>query len=129
MENNNRKLLRFKDAIIIVLLLGVALGAYLLLSNASSDANSSFALISLDGSLVGRIPLNENGSRQYPEIPNMVFTVSEGGICVSESGCGDRICVRTGKISHSGEAIICVPNRVAVTVESDAENDVDVVLR
>lgn len=129
MENNNRKLLRFKDAIIIVLLLGLALGAYLLIRNASGDANSSFALISLDGSLVGRIPLSENGSRQYPEIPNMVFTVSEGGICVSESGCSDRICVRTGKISHSGEAIICVPNRVAVTVESDAENDVDVVLR
>lgn len=129
MENNNRKLLRFKDAIIIVLLLGLASGAYLLLSNTSSDANSAFALISLDGSLVGRIPLNENGSRQYPEIPNMVFTVSEGGICVSESGCNDRICVRTGKISHSSEAIICVPNRVAVTIEAGTENDVDVVLR
>ena len=129
MENNNRKLLRFKDAIIIVLLLGIALGTYLFRIASSKDADSAFALVSLDGSVVGKISLGENGSRQYPEIPNMVFTVSEGGIYVSESDCGDRICVRTGKISHSGEAIICVPNRVAVTIESDAESDLDVVLR
>ena len=52
----------------------------------------------------------------------------DGAVSVSESGCSDRVCVRTGAVSHMGEAIICVPNKVAVTVES-SESGLDVVLR
>lgn len=129
MENNNRKLLRFKDAIIIVLLLGLALGAHLLRGLGSEDAGTAFAVISRDGAVVGKIPLSESGEYRYQEIHGMVFTVSEGKISVTESGCGDRTCIRTGAVSRSGEAIICAPNRVAVTVENGAESDVDVVLR
>lgn len=129
MENNNRKLLCFKDVIIIVLLLGLALGAHLLRGLGSESAGTAFAVISQDGAVIEKIPLNASGEYRYQEIHGMVFTVSEGKISVTESGCGDRTCIRTGTVSRSGEAIICAPNRVAVTIENGAESDVDVVLR
>ncbi|MCH5349395.1 MAG: NusG domain II-containing protein [Oscillospiraceae bacterium] len=125
METNNRKLLNVRDILVIVLLLGLALGVYLF-REASNEA--SYAVITLDGTAADRIPLQINGTYEYPQIPGMVFTVSDGKISVTESGCGDKVCVRTGAVSHMGEAIICVPNRVAVTVEG-SETDLDVVLR
>ena len=122
---NNRKLLNVKDLLIIVLLMGLAIGA-LLLRGTSGEA--SYAVITLDGAAVDRIPLETDGSYSFPDIPGMTFTVADGAVSVSESGCGDKVCVRTGAVSHRGEAVICVPNRVAVTVEG-SERDLDVVLR
>lgn len=123
--DNSRKLLNVRDASIIVLLLGAALGIYLF--RGISDG-ASYAVIALDGAAADRIPLDVNGRYTYPQIPGMVFTVSNGAVSVTESGCSDKVCVRTGTVSHKGEAIICVPNKVAVTVEG-GENDLDVVLR
>lgn len=123
--DNNRKLLKVRDLLIIVLLLGLAFGAILL---RRTDNDASCAVITLDGTVTDRIPLEAEGSYVFPDIPGMTFTVSDGAVSVTESGCKDKVCVRTGPVSHMGEAIICVPNKVAVTVEG-SESDVDVVLR
>lgn len=125
MENNERKLLRFKDAFIIVFIIAAVFVFYALLPESGGEK----ARISQDGSVIAEIPLSETGEYIFPEVPDMVFTVENGAVSVTESGCGDKICVRTGKISRGGEAIICVPNRVAVTIETGGESDVDVVLR
>ena len=125
METKNRKLLNVKDILIIALLLAAAFGMYLL---KGASAKASYAVITLDGTVVDRIPLETEGDHAYSQLPGMVFTVRGGAVSVTESGCGDRICVRTGAISHTGEAIICVPNKTAVTVEGSG-TDVDVVLR
>ena len=122
---DNRKLLNVRDLLIIVLILGLSLGMYLL---RGTSEEASCAVITLDGAVVDRIPLYPDGSYDLPDIPGMVFTVRDGAVSVSESSCRDRICVRTGAVSHTGEAIICVPNKVAVTVET-GENGLDVVLR
>ena len=122
---NNRKLLNVKDLLIIALLLGLAFGAILL---RRTDSKASWAVITLDGAVVDRIPIEAEGSYVFPDIPGMTFTVSDGAVSVTESGCKDKVCVRTGAVSHRGEAVICVPNRVAVTVEG-SERDLDVVLR
>ena len=133
METNNRKLLNIRDALIIVLLLAASLGIYFFRGHSE---NASHAVITLDGTVVGSIPLKTEGIYTYPQIPGMSFTVSDGAVSVTESGCKDRVCVRTGAVSHMGEAIICVPNRTAVTVEGgtkpskeDSGNVPDVILR
>lgn len=45
-----------------------------------------------------------------------VVTVGEGRAAVVSSPCPDRICVRTGKITKRGQAIICAPNHVSVRI-------------
>ena len=123
--DNSRKLLNVRDALIIVLLLGAACAAYIFCNN---SGKASYAVIAFDGTVTDRIPLQTDGRYTYPQIPEMVFTVSDGAVSVTESGCSDKVCVRTGAVSHMGEAIICVPNKVAVTVDG-GEGDLDVVLR
>lgn len=39
--------------------------------------------------------------------------------------CPDKLCIHQGKISHTGETIACLPNRVTVRVISGAASNVD----
>lgn len=128
-KNDSRQLIRLRDAVIITLLLAAAFAVYVLRSGNSE--RGGFAEISFDGKVVGTIPLSADGEYSCPQLEGMIFTVSEGTICVSESNCSDRICVKSGKLSRPGEAAVCVPNRAAVTVRSDRQenNDVDAVVR
>lgn len=124
MENNERKLLRLRDVFIIVTVIAAAFAFYALMPE-----NGVTAVVYLNGEAVAELPLDASGEYSFPKAPDMIFTVADGSVSVKESGCGDKICVRTGKISHKGEAIICVPNRVVVQIEGDAaKGGVDAVL-
>lgn len=125
--NDERKLIRARDIAFIAAVLAAA-AVYWSAKIFSGD--QPYAVISKGGETVAEIPLDSFGDYAFPETGDMVFTVGNDGIFVSESGCPDKICMRTGKISRTGEAIICVPNRTAVTVKGNSdESGVDVVLR
>ncbi len=126
--NEDRKLVRVRDIVLIVAILAAAAAVYLGTGIFSGD--KPYAVISCGGNTVAEISLDRSGDYSFAETGGMVFTVGNGGIFVSESGCPDKICMRTGSISRAGEAIICVPNRTAVTIKNASdENDLDVVLR
>ena len=132
--NEERKLIRAKDIAVIIFILAAAAAAYFLTGIFSAD--NVRAVITRGGETAAVIPLDRGGEYSFPETGDMVFTVRDGKISVTESDCHDKICMRTGSISRAGEAIICVPNRTAVTLESgftlesgSEESGVDVVLR
>ncbi len=52
-----------------------------------------------------------------------VVHIADGQACISEANCPDLICVHTRAISHIGEAVICLPHGVIVTVIDDAGID------
>ena len=52
----------------------------------------------------------------------LTVTVLSGTAFVSSSSCPDGICVATGKISKSGQIIVCAPANVAVWIEDGGEN-------
>ncbi len=55
----------------------------------------------------------------------LTVTVEGGTVCVSHSDCDDRVCVNSGRISRSGQSIICAPAGVVITV-SGGESDEDI---
>ena len=125
MENNERKLLRFKDAFIIVSIIAAVFVFYALLPESGGET----AVVSRDGAVIAEIPLDSSGEYVFPQVGGMVFTAGDGTVSVTESNCGDKTCMRTGKISKRGEAIICVPNKIIVEIKgSNKESDVDAVL-
>lgn len=52
--------------------------------------------------------------------------IEDGAAYVSYSTCPDGICVASGKISKSGETVICAPAGVSITVKGGGD-DVDFV--
>ena len=126
MNNENRKLINLRDGIIVTMITAAAIAGVFLLR---SYDNNEYAVISCDNTRLAQVPLNEDKSYSFPEAEGMVFTVSDGKISVSESSCSDGICEKTGAISGKGQAIVCVPNKITVTIEGNIQNDLDVVLK
>lgn len=126
MENKERKVINKRDTLIIVLIIIIALAGIFVPKLTDSGGT---AVIKCGDEVVARLALDQSGDYTFPEFEGMVFTVADGAISVTESSCGDHTCIRTGAISRSGEVIVCVPNKAAVTIESKEQGDLDVVLK
>ncbi len=46
------------------------------------------------------------------------LVIRDGYADVTEATCPDQICVHQAPISQTGETIVCMPNRVIVTIEA-----------
>lgn len=47
----------------------------------------------------------------------IVLEIGEGSARVASSPCPNRLCVKTGKVSHAHEEIVCVPAHMLVLIE------------
>ncbi|MBD5468742.1 MAG: NusG domain II-containing protein [Lachnospiraceae bacterium] len=47
--------------------------------------------------------------------------VENGSVFVREADCENGDCIRQGTIRHTGESIICLPHKLAVTINGDAD--------
>ncbi|MBQ9760175.1 MAG: NusG domain II-containing protein [Clostridia bacterium] len=56
----------------------------------------------------------------------LTVVIQGGEAFVSSSDCPDHVCVTSGRISKSGETVVCAPAGVSVTVKGGAR-DVDFV--
>ena len=48
---------------------------------------------------------------------------------MKSADCPDQICVHQRAISKNGESIICLPNKVVVSIEGAEDSQIDVVAR
>lgn len=58
-----------------------------------------------------------------------IIEIKGGKAYMREASCPDQLCVHQNEISFDKESIICLPNKVVITVISDVESDVDGVVR
>lgn len=56
--------------------------------------------------------------------------ISGGEAWVENASCPDKLCENMGKISRSGESIVCLPNEVVVEIHGTGDDDdLDVVAK
>ena len=58
-----------------------------------------------------------------------IIEIKGGKAYMKEASCPDQLCVDQNEISFDKESIICLPNKVVITVISDVESDVDAIIR
>ena len=54
------------------------------------------------------------------------LVIKDGRASVSEASCPDGICSSHRPVSRVGESIVCLPNKVVVTVAGEKEDKVDI---
>ncbi|MGE5580702.1 MAG: NusG domain II-containing protein [Bacillota bacterium] len=92
------------------------------------------AVVRVDGKEVARLPVTGGTiSQKVVDIPRGVATISygEGRVRVEpldDHTCPNGICWKTGWVSRAGQSIVCVPNRMTVTLEGST-SEVDSVVR
>lgn len=106
------------DIILGAALLLVALSVFLIVE--CTREAGSYVIVEVDGETVGSYPLDTDARYELSGGSNVL--VIEGGEAFMESAdCPDKVCVNTGRISRSGEQIVCLPNRVLVKIVGKGE--------
>ena len=72
--------------------------------------------------LAGPVELEVDGAA-YP----LTVRAEPGRICIAESSCPGKDCVHTGWISRAGGQIICLPNRLVISLTGGASEDIDAI--
>ena len=117
------------DVILIAVLLVAALltagGMRIWQMNNTKD--SANVVVTIDGEVYGTYPLSEDRTEriELPDGSYNILVISDGYADVTEASCPDQICVKHNHIRYSKESIVCLPNKVVVTVEGGEENEID----
>lgn len=116
----------------LTVLLLAAVCTALLWRNAGSGALT--AVISTDGSETERVVLSDLREPETRTYHSHGYTLqvacSADGVQVTESDCPNGDCMRTGRISRSGESIVCLPARISIQLTGGADSGgIDAVLR
>ena len=87
-------------------------------------------LITVDGEEYGTYSLLEEQTIMIGEGDTVnVIEIKGGKAYMKDASCPDQLCMDQNEISFDKESIICLPNKVVITVISDIESDLDGIIR
>ena len=121
---NLKKIFKVGDAILIGLLIILTLGS-IFVSDVIFEAGESVSVY-VDGKEVYRLSLSDNRTVevQGPLGPT-VIKAEKGHAFIQKAPCPYRTCIKMGKISRSGDIIVCIPNRIVVKIEGKDRRPLD----
>ncbi|MGC9323881.1 MAG: NusG domain II-containing protein [Desulfomonilia bacterium] len=108
------------DIILIVCLLVIALiwGGVLM---HSPGENLKVAVFTEEG-LHQVVPLDSDIRMNIPgPLGESILEISGKSVRMVSSPCPNKVCIHMGSISKPKESIVCIPNRVYVTIRSRAD--------
>lgn len=85
------------------------------------------AVVTVDGKEYGTYNLNKDQTieiKQKTTVTN-VLVIADGEIFMQDATCPDKLCEKQGRKSRDKETIVCLPNKVVVTVVSDETTGID----
>lgn len=113
------------DIIVIALLLLVAVSLLLIVTLTKKSGN--VVVVEIDGVISEEFPLSVDGVFTLNGGTN-TLVIENGEAYISYSDCPDHTCEKTGRIRYVGQTIVCLPNRLSVTVQGEqTENGVDLI--
>lgn len=113
------------DFILILTVVILAVGG-LLLYSIIGQKEAGRVVVEVDGEVFGEYKLFENQEVLIND--TNILIIEDGVTSMYEANCPDQICVKHVPISKNGETIVCLPNKVVVTVKEAAAGDLDAVV-
>lgn len=106
---------------VLLLCAGLSFLVYFLLFRAPG----STVTVTVDGIPYASYPLSTDLRVEIKGTNGTDVLQLQGGIVqMLQADCPDRICVSHKPISHAGESIICLPNRIVVEIKGTADSPV-----
>lgn len=117
------------DLLVALLVAGAAVA--LLFSLRAESGNFLSARVVLDGETIAQYnltTLTEPITLEVDDAPYPLTIQAEPGrICIAESDCPGQDCVHTGWASQAGQQIICLPNRLVISLEGGISEGIDAI--
>ena len=125
MEKQTGSIKKYRlDIIVISAILLVSVSLLLIMT--LSKKEGAVAVVEIDGKTVAEYSLAVNGEYSLNNGTN-VLVIENGQAYLNYSNCPDHTCEITGKIHYVGQTIVCLPNKLSITIKGNAEGGVDLV--
>lgn len=124
--------MRFKKGdLIIVVILAAAVIAWLGINKLGDSKTETQAIIETNGSIYKTVSIKPGMEQEkiHIELGNekhIDIVVDENGAFVEDVVCPDKICQKTGVVNKVGQSIVCLPNKVVVYIEGEAEAEIEI---
>ena len=126
MKSSILKIITSGDKILVVLIFAFGIVSLAALKHLRQPGDA--VIIEVKGQVVQRLDLNTSQEITVNGAIGKTTVKIEGGAAqVIHSDCPEKICVKTGKITHAGEIIVCIPNKVVVKIIGKEKNPFDVI--
>jgi hypothetical protein len=118
-----------------IIVLSVVIGLIFLISLCAillkrTNNSGNIAYIYKDGELIQTIDLSttSNGSFDITggyddDFEYNTVTIKDGDICVSDSNCKNKLCVKEGYAIKAHIPIVCLPHKLVIVVKNENEED------
>ncbi len=109
--------------IIILAIIGISLFQIL-----KPDKVNKILIIRSDGKVIKQINLNTSKDTEFvvkSREGHLTVEIKNGKVRVINSTCKDKLCIKEGWISRSGESIVCLPNRISISITGQNDQPVD----
>lgn len=103
-----------KAAADFILIAGIAVIAVLIFLFRSGGGEGGLVLIKRNGELKKSLPVAQNA--EYDVDGLLTVIIENGKVWVINAVCEEKLCEKSGEISKSGEAIVCLPNGITVEI-------------
>ncbi len=90
------------------------------------------AIIKRNDKVIRKINLTSLDKREVINISRLhkaTIAAEKNRICFLESDCPDKVCVKTGWLSHPGDIAVCLPNKIIIKLEQDKNQNADGVVK
>ena len=125
-DGNIPAMLGFSDIFAYIF---VTLVALFLLFSVNGRAEPERAVVSVGNTVTEYAPSENKTVELENNGIKLTVVIENGSVYVKSADCHDRICVQTGKISKTGQVIVCAPAMVAIRIESETEGGYDAIIR
>ena len=105
--------LKRTDVFFVLVVIVLAVSGFFIY-NALSKKEAGIVVVEVDGEVFGKYALKEN--REILINDTNVLIIESGEANMYEADCPDQICVEHRPVSSTGETIVCLPNKVVVTI-------------
>ena len=117
---SDRKERNDKILISCIIIMAVLLGVFFVIKGSTTGTT---VVVSVDGEEYGRYSLMQEQVVQINDTNTLVIHDQCADMLFGD--CPDQVCVNHTPIHKNGETIICLPNRVIVTIESLLQSDAE----
>lgn len=101
---------------LVLILLGIVCYGVIRLG----QKKGSQVIIYEDQKEIGRYDLNTDTTKEIQTAKGInILEIKNGMANVTDADCPDQVCIHMGKISKTGENIVCLPHKLVIQVEGD----------
>lgn len=108
------------DKLLLIALIFISASGFIFIKKAFPQGTD--VLIEVNGKQEYKLPLNSDTTVSVKgPAGETVVQIKDKRVCIRESSCPNKICIHSGWIDRG--AIICLPNKVVVSIGSTAGTD------